>query len=342
MPVMLAFDAWSSKHQLPFLTVTAHYIDSNWQMHRQLLAFEHFPSPHTGQAIADILHRVIARNHLKRAFGGLVGDSASNNIVAAKLLSKKLAEGVDSKWSYSENFFHCSSHVFNLAAEALCQPFVLKVKVNGRDEEVDDDHVITPSDDQEPVARGRMLTALGKLSAMSRIGNQSNRFVQEWAQICQLQKLPVKKLITPAPTRWGSRFEQIDRAYELRSVYEEMVDSDSTRYGKYKLSDADWSLLLWLHKILFHLNLCSKYVSVTTKPSIAFMIPCFTKLIDILENQVPPVGIETLTEKIAREKAVESALAKLKKYYLHTVENPYYTFGMCKNPLSGADLKVFC
>lgn len=303
-------------------------------MHRQLLAFEHFRPPHTGAAIADILNRVIARNLLKRNFIALTGDSASNNLTAAKALADKLSEGTDVKWSYSESYFHCSSHVFNLVAEALCKPFIKVVKVNGQNQEVDDDHLESlnePTADDVPPARGRMLTALAKLSAMARIGNQSTTFAQEWVQLCRIHKVKPLKLITPAPTRWGSRYEQIERAKLLRSVYEEMVESDS-RYNKYRLSTADWNLLDWLREILRQLSICSKYVSVTTSPSIAFMIPCFSRLIDTLESKVPPAGIETAQERQAREEAVEAALEKLKKYYRHTVKNPFYTFGLRKLP----------
>lgn len=292
-------------------------------MHRQLLAFEHFPPPHTGAAISNHITRIIARNQFKQQFMGLTGDSASNNISATRSISQKLEES-NIQWSYEENFFHCSAHVFNLVAEALCKPYVKKTKVNGVDTEVDDDHDMEGQGNNG----GRMLSTLSKLSAMARIGNQSHVFYAEWQDHCRFHGLKPKKLITPAPTRWGSRYEQIDRAKEYRLVYQDMC-SGSEKYAKYSLTDADWRLMDWLHKILGCLHICGKYVGVTKTPGIAFMIPCFSKLIDTLENEVPPVGLESAPEVRAREEAIKGALDKLNKYYIHTVTNPYFTFGMC-------------
>ena len=298
-------------------------------MKRQLLAFEHFKPPHLGVCIADILNKVIGRNLLKRNFLTVTGDSASNNEVAVRALAEKLADGTTLTWPFSENFFHCSAHVFNLVAEALCAPFVKKVKVNGVDLEVDDDHQLDGED--STTSPGRMLTALGKLSAMSRICHQSTSFLQQWMRICRYHNVKPLKLITPAPTRWGSWFEQIERAKTLRAVYEDMVASDR-KYEKYRLSENDWELLDWLRRILRQLNICSKFVSVTTKPSIGFMIPCFSRLLDTLETDLPAVGLETPQERAIREKAVEDAAEKLRKYYKHTKRNPYFTFGMSKLP----------
>lgn len=175
-----------------------------------------------------------------------------------------------------------------------------------------------------------MLNALGKLSAMARKNNQSTTFTAEWSSICSMHRLSPKKLITPAPTRWNSRFEQIDRAKKYKAVYRDMINANYDTLHQYTLSDAEWSLLDWLHGILYTLNICSKYVGITKSPSIGFMIPCFSRLIDQLENQQVGAGLETPSEKADRMDAIEKAQAKLMKYYSHTVENPYYTFGLCE------------
>lgn len=314
------------------MTVVAHFIDENWEMCQQLVAFEHFPTPHNAQTTASILNRVISRNHLKRNFFALVGDSAKTNTAGVRALSETLAEEAGIKWSYTESFFHCSAHVFNLIAEAICTPFVNRIKVNGDYQDVDDD--VTEGLETKRKASGKMLHALGKLSAMSRLSNQSPLFMQEWSRLCRLFKMAIKKLITAAPTRWNSRYEQIDRALEYKVIYEGMIESFPEKYRQFSISEAEWSLLKWLHAILSQLNLCSKFVSVTNRPSIAFMVPCFSKLTDVLENVKPPAGIENPAEKVIREAAVELARSKLAGYYDHTRTNPYYTFAMCKNARS--------
>ena len=101
------------------------------------------------------------------------------------------------------------------------------------------------------------------------------------------------------------------------------------KYAKYALSDSEWALLEWLWALLHHLNVCSKYVGVTKLPSISFMIPCFGKMIDLFENEPEPY-LETQEERQLWRDATKDAVDKLKKYYSHTVQNPYYTFGLSK------------
>jgi len=83
--VSFAFDAWSSKTMLPFLGITAHYIDNNWTIRRQLLSFEHFLSPYTGKRLADTLFKALSEKDLLEKFMCLSGDSASSNIEGKRL-----------------------------------------------------------------------------------------------------------------------------------------------------------------------------------------------------------------------------------------------------------------
>ena len=41
-------DIWTNSVQKPFMVVTAHYIDSNWNLESVMLDFRHFPGSHTG------------------------------------------------------------------------------------------------------------------------------------------------------------------------------------------------------------------------------------------------------------------------------------------------------
>src|SRR5690606_24725959 len=121
---------------LPFLTVTAHYIDSEWTLRRQLLSFESFPAPHTGACTAERILKIVAQTGCERRFFGLTGDSASSNLKAARLISTTSSSAMP-KWSHLEQFFHCSGHVFNLASHEICKPFVHM----HNDQVVDDENV---------------------------------------------------------------------------------------------------------------------------------------------------------------------------------------------------------
>jgi hypothetical protein len=51
------FDAGTSKAYDPFLTVTAHWINNNWQLCEQVIAFTVIEGEHTGRNIGAMLSR---------------------------------------------------------------------------------------------------------------------------------------------------------------------------------------------------------------------------------------------------------------------------------------------
>ena len=304
---------------LPFLTITAHYIDSEWTLRRQLLSFESFPAPHTGIRIADQIQKFIAKTGCERRFLGLVGDSASSNIRAMKEIAKPTSRLGALKWSNLEKFFHCSGHVFNLISQELCMPFV-----NLQDGQVVDDENVPLRD---AAARGRMCGAFAKLASMARLQNKSTTFIQIWASAAKDLNVKPLKLVTAAPTRWNCRYNQIRVAFSMRSVYTRVTEREE--YAAYALSARDWRLLKWLLDILGAINFASKYVCRTNQVSLSLMIPAFGRVCDLLERE-PDWELETDEERARRQTATEKCKEKLVHYYGHTVENPYYTFAMRK------------
>lgn len=303
---------------LPFLTVTAHYIDSEWTLRRQLLSFESFPAPHIGARTAERIQKIVAQIGCERRFFGLTGDSASSNLKAARLISTTSSSAMP-KWSHLEQFFHCSGHVFNLASHEICKPFVHM----HNDQVVDDENVQL----RDAVARGRMCGALAKLATMARLHHTSTTFLQLWTRISKELNVRPLKLVTAAPTRWNSRYEQIRTAFAMRAVYTKVTEA--TEYQAYSLSSSDWKLLKWLLEILTAINFASKYVCQTKQVSLSLMIPAFGRVCDVLERE-PEWDLETEEERARRRQATEACKDKLTKYYRHTVENPYYTFAMRK------------
>jgi hypothetical protein len=53
--ISFTFDAGTSRASDPYLAVTAHWIDSAWKMHEQIIGFPEIEGPHTGANIGSIL-----------------------------------------------------------------------------------------------------------------------------------------------------------------------------------------------------------------------------------------------------------------------------------------------
>ena len=57
--ISLTLDAWTSKNQIPFLGVTAHWIDENWNFNQITLEFHHLEGSHTGENLSRVLVNIL-------------------------------------------------------------------------------------------------------------------------------------------------------------------------------------------------------------------------------------------------------------------------------------------
>lgn len=348
--VSLAFDGWTSTNQLPFLTVTGHYIDKNWKLRRQLVAFKKFLTPHTGERTAKKLHDILRQSNLKRKLLAMCGDSASSNL--AGVVNLELAIGTEAAgnkdpeelktWSALENYLSCSAHVINLVAQEVCAPFIVKVVVNGQEVEVDNYQVDRPNQPatlQAPTnlrnRKGIMHSALSKLGGAARKRNQSPSFTESWNTYSKKHKISPLKLVKAAPTRWNSRFHQIDTALRMRPVYDDVMDLPE--HSHFRLSNTEWGHLEWLHGILKVLNRASQKLSSSKEVTISEMVPTFNKIFNLLEDKIEEEDLfgpdDNQYERQERRKGLRAAHTVLSKYYAFTSTCPWYTFATSKYSL---------
>lgn len=325
--VSIAFDAWTSQSAIPFIGATAHYIDSEWTLRRQLIAFDFFCPPHDGESIGKEIFRIVNNTGISDNLQCLIGDSASSNIKGKICFAERLEEMKGVKWSHSENFVHCSAHSLNLVAQDLCSLFVTTATVNGQVQEV----TYGDKDLENVTRRGRMAGAIAKISRMAALRNMGHHFGKDWKLAANDVKAPHRisrlKLLSAAPTRWSSRFYQIKRALVVRSIYNRMTLLP--KYSSFTLSNGEWALLEWLKGLLEHIDTVLRTVSATESVSISHVIPGFTALFEKLESYSPS-DKETEQDRQLRIEAVEKARSKLQKYYSYTSVNPWYVFGTCK------------
>nr|GEV47051.1 hypothetical protein [Tanacetum cinerariifolium] len=80
--VNLTTDVWSAPHGVPgsYICVTAHLIEPvTWKMMKRIIAFEDFPAPHSGSALAKTLRNVFVNFNLKNKIMSITLDNTSNN-----------------------------------------------------------------------------------------------------------------------------------------------------------------------------------------------------------------------------------------------------------------------
>ncbi|KAK0145706.1 Zinc finger BED domain-containing protein 1 [Merluccius polli] len=83
--VAITCDAWTSIATVSYVTVTAHFINNDWQLVSLVLQTRAMYESHTGANVADLLKKVASEWHLNDNDLVLVTDNASNMVVAAQL-----------------------------------------------------------------------------------------------------------------------------------------------------------------------------------------------------------------------------------------------------------------
>ena len=91
--VSFIFDAGTSKAFDAYLTVTAHWIDDNWDLHDQVLAFWEIVGDHSGQNTGALLIAILGEYGLvnpdRLSWGAANGSTVCNKAI------RVLAESVD-------------------------------------------------------------------------------------------------------------------------------------------------------------------------------------------------------------------------------------------------------
>nr|GEV08917.1 hypothetical protein [Tanacetum cinerariifolium] len=115
--VNLTTDVWSAPHGVPgsYMCVTAHWIKpGTWQMMKQVISFEEFPSPHTGHALFKMLIKVLTNFNLEDKVMSVTLDNASNNTSAMDKLKLKYDPQMGDRFYQSR----CVAHIINLVVQA--------------------------------------------------------------------------------------------------------------------------------------------------------------------------------------------------------------------------------
>ncbi|KAI5429499.1 hypothetical protein KIW84_034185 [Lathyrus oleraceus] len=115
--ISLTSDMWTTCTSEGYICMTAHYVDSNWNLKSKILNFCHMPPPHTGSEMSKKILDFLSDWGIEKKIFSLTLDNASANDVMQAHLKRQL---VLQNWLLSEGeFFHvrCSAHVLNLIVQ---------------------------------------------------------------------------------------------------------------------------------------------------------------------------------------------------------------------------------
>ncbi|KAK3404682.1 hypothetical protein EUGRSUZ_K00995 [Eucalyptus grandis] len=77
--ICLTSDLWTSVTTDHYMTVTAHYIDENWELHAKVLCFSYMPPPYNGAILLEKLQTLLREWGIERKIFSITLDNASYN-----------------------------------------------------------------------------------------------------------------------------------------------------------------------------------------------------------------------------------------------------------------------
>ncbi|XP_058741187.1 zinc finger BED domain-containing protein RICESLEEPER 2-like [Vicia villosa] len=110
--VAITTDCWTSVQNLNYLTLTAHFIDRDWQYQKRIISFAIIPN-HRGKTVGKKVEDVLKEWGLRNV-STITVDNAASNDVAVKYLEQKIR---NMNGLFMDGFgFHmrCCAHILNL------------------------------------------------------------------------------------------------------------------------------------------------------------------------------------------------------------------------------------
>ncbi|XP_027114057.1 zinc finger BED domain-containing protein RICESLEEPER 2 isoform X1 [Coffea arabica] len=193
--ICLTSDAWTSIVTDGYLSLTAHYIDSNWLLQKKILNFSYMPPPHNGVALAEKIYSLASSWGIEKKLFSITLDNASANDSCVAILKNQLK---------LKNSLVCDGVLFHVR----CCAHILNLIVQDGLKEID-----------KSVELIRECVKYVKGSQTRKL-----RFTECVTQTSLDSK---KALVQDVPTRWNSTYRMLSSALYYRLAFCHLQLSDS-------------------------------------------------------------------------------------------------------------------
>ena len=212
--VSFTTDIWTSATMESFISLTVHWIDKDWNLHRWTPFVKHFPDRHTGQLIKVKLDEMITSLGLDSPdiVKYVVNDNAANAVCAIKLSPDLI--------------------------QILCAIHTLQLSVG----DTFKDASVGPTMMKNVLAKGKALAKLVK---------KSGPLMQELKKACADVDIAYTTLKNPNETRWHSEVTNLASILKVEKALTRLVNTDTTgQWSSIVFSPGEWRLAKAAVKVL--------------------------------------------------------------------------------------------
>ncbi|CAJ0883449.1 9889_t:CDS:10, partial [Entrophospora sp. SA101] len=306
--IIKSFDkehCWTSANTIPFLGITSHWINIDWQLQETLIDFVKLSGPHSGDNLREAFVASCRDLGIFAKLLAVTTDNAmNNNTFVSSLADICYNEGIN--FDIDNNHVRCLAHVMNIAVQHALKS-LKATAANNKDEvlNIDDNDV----NGFHTIMKLRKLIVKIKSSPQ-----QQERF----SKACKLANLKYKELILDIVTCWNSTYEMIMCAIEYKEITVESVGRADRYMIKWVLNEEEWSKLVEISQLLHLFSRATKHISTNHYPTLTSTVLIFNWLIDNLEDYEHNLnGTSDIKGK------VKEVIEKLKFYYIRTDASVY-------------------
>ncbi|XP_058728425.1 zinc finger BED domain-containing protein RICESLEEPER 1-like [Vicia villosa] len=108
---------WSGEQRIGYMTVTGHFIDSKWQLHKRVLSFKNVPPPHSGEVLCRELIKVMDDWGIRDKVASISVDNASANDNCIARLKRDYSGRRNLPLGGKLFHVRCCAHILNLLVQ---------------------------------------------------------------------------------------------------------------------------------------------------------------------------------------------------------------------------------
>lgn len=250
--ISLTSDLWTSNQTIGYMCLTAHFMDSNWNLHKRVINFCSMAPPHTGLMISDSIFRCLIEWGIENKISTVTFDNASSNDSAVRHLKDNFT--LKGGLYFGGKIFHvrCCAHILNLMVQD---------------------------------GLGIIQTVIQNIRETVKYFKMSPSRLNRFAEIVTNLELPSsKRLILDFPTRWNSTYAMLESALQFKDVFPLYRERDP-QYNSLPSKD-DWKKA---EKVIRFLEVFSEATNVFSGceyPTSNLFLPEIWKIKELLNETI--------------------------------------------------------
>jgi len=250
--------------------MTGHWIDANWNLQEQVLAFQEIIGDHSGENTGALLIEILGEYGLVNP-DTLGWGTADGSTICDKAIAI-LAERVDpthKQWVPKEQCAHCMEHAIHCASRAFVNKVspmpIGSIKSKLATDEDDDligvEELVATDDTTNDLCDTDEFDPadlLGKILAFINQVRSSPQARTFFHKLCKDESLPPLQLLKWIRTCWASLYDLITHLLDVCPACNKftlLADDDHRvpnlkfpkTYGMFKLNEGKWCLLELIH-----------------------------------------------------------------------------------------------